>query len=195
MSLCCCDGGQPYLEAEVIQNYVATTPFNAEEVQRLVLKFFEIDADRTGLLSFQELLVMSELRANPFALRICQLFSSDARKLTFHDFIEMMSVFSFRTPLEVKVIWAFAMWDFDGDNLIGPTDVAQGVELIVNHASRSSSAENSNELGTFSQAEVGQVVNGVLGEIDPDGWGISFNDFRSVVIRMPEFLINFRMSF
>ncbi|KAK3277964.1 hypothetical protein CYMTET_14068 [Cymbomonas tetramitiformis] len=123
MSLCCCDGGQPYLEAEVIQRYVATTPFNAEEVQRLVLKFFEIDTDRTGQLSFQELLVMSELRANPFALRICQLFSSDTRKLTFHDFIEMMSVFSLRTPLEVKVIWAFAVWGMDINRLV-PAEVA-----------------------------------------------------------------------
>jgi hypothetical protein len=30
--------------------------------------------------------------------------------LSFDDFVDMMAVFSYRTPAEVKLIWAFAMW-------------------------------------------------------------------------------------
>lgn len=40
--------------------------------------------------------------------------------LTFEKFLNMMAVFSHRTDPEIKMIWAFAIWDFDGDDVIGP---------------------------------------------------------------------------
>jgi Ca2+-binding EF-hand superfamily protein len=35
----------------------------------------------------------------------------------------MMAVFSHRTDPEIKMTWAFAIWDFDGDDVIGPGEV------------------------------------------------------------------------
>jgi Ca2+-binding EF-hand superfamily protein len=67
------------------------------------------------------------MRANPFASRICELFSEDGSGiLSFENFLNMMSVFSIHTRPEVKMVWAFAMWDFDGDDIIGPGTILSG---------------------------------------------------------------------
>ena len=76
---------------------------------------------------------MDELRANPFAPRICELFSEDGSgSLTFTNFLDMKSAFSKKASPEVRLVWAFALWDFDGDDLIGIPDVKCGVDLITN---------------------------------------------------------------
>ena len=44
----------------------------------------------------------------------------------------MKSAFSKKASPDVRVVWAFALWDFDGDDLIGIPDVKCGVDLITN---------------------------------------------------------------
>ena len=63
----------------------------------------------------QELIQVRELLYNPFTPRIVELFSGDGSgRLDFQRFLHMMSVFSSRASAEAKVVWAFALWDFDG---------------------------------------------------------------------------------
>jgi len=58
---------------------------------------------------------VKELLYNPFTPRIVELFSGDGSgRLDFQQFLHMMSVFSSRASAEAKVVWAFALWDFDG---------------------------------------------------------------------------------
>ena len=64
----------------------------------------------------QETSKVDELRCNPFSARIVYMFSEDGSgQLTFQKFINMMSVFSSRTSKQTKAVWAFALWDFDGE--------------------------------------------------------------------------------
>lgn len=64
----------------------------------------------------QETARVDELRCNPFSARIVFLFSEDGSgELTFQKFMNMMSVFSGRTSRQTKAVWAFALWDFDGN--------------------------------------------------------------------------------
>lgn len=71
-------------------------------------------------LTFEDIGNIEEMKANPFAHRICELFSEDGSgRLTFDKFLNMMDAFSDDTPSEVKLVWAFAMWDYDGDGVIG----------------------------------------------------------------------------
>ena len=68
----------------------------------------------------QELIQVKELLYNPFTPRIVELFSGDGSgRLDFHHFLHMMSVFSSRASAETKVVWAFALWDFDGKHTAG----------------------------------------------------------------------------
>ena len=58
---------------------------------------------------------MPELRCNPFAARIVELFSEDGSgELDFQKVVNLFSVFSPRATAETKVVWAFAIWDSDG---------------------------------------------------------------------------------
>ena len=52
-----------------------------------------------------------ELAHNPFADRICYVFSSAKDGyMTFEDFLDMASVMSSNSPAEVKADWAFKVF-------------------------------------------------------------------------------------
>lgn len=64
----------------------------------------------------QEMLKVDELRCNPFAARIVELFSEDGSGvINFQKFVNIFSVFSPNATTETKMVWAFAIWDFDGE--------------------------------------------------------------------------------
>ena len=139
--------GNNILEYEVYSLELACSFFNLEVLLAatlLVLGFLELTLNfhlsfletktKTNKnLVTQECLAVDELRANPFAPRICELFSEDGSgSLTFTNFLDMKSAFSKKASPGVRVVWAFALWDFDGDDLIGIADVKCGVDLITN---------------------------------------------------------------
>lgn len=43
--------------------------------------------------------------------------------------------------------------------------------------------------------ELDGIVREVVKEVDPDGYGLGYHEFRAVLSRMPDFINNFRMSF
>lgn len=52
-----------------------------------------------------------ELKVNPFADRICKVFSSSGDgDMTFEDFLDMMSVFSEDAPVSLKAEYAFRIF-------------------------------------------------------------------------------------
>lgn len=84
----------------------------------------------------QETSKVDELRCNPFSARIVYMFSEDGSgQLTFQKFINMMSVFSGRTSKQTKAVWAFALWDFDGEesNIFSTSSCTCPLELAVEH--------------------------------------------------------------
>ena len=69
----------------------------------------------------QELKTINELLHNPLAARIAEVFSDDGSgRLSFKNFLELFSVFSPRANFDVKVIFLFAIWDFDGAHTLVP---------------------------------------------------------------------------
>ncbi|GFG30337.1 hypothetical protein Cfor_01572 [Coptotermes formosanus] len=124
---------------------------------------------------------LPELRENPFRQRICQVFSRDGKgNLTFEDFLDLLSVFSEQAPRDIKVFYAFKIYDFDGDRHIGPQDLEQGLRLLTR-----------NEL---TPEEVAQVCEKVIEESDVDGDGkLSFMEFEHVITRAPDFLSTFHI--
>merc|ERR1712083_1246535 len=67
---------------------------------------------------------LQELKVNPFATRICQVFSPNSGQLmTFEEFLDMLSSLSVATPPTVRAEWAFKIFDSDGDQLLGENDI------------------------------------------------------------------------
>ena len=67
-----------------------------------------------------------ELKENPFRKRICKIFSSDGSgNLTLNEFFFLFSSLCERSPRDIKVHFAFNIYDFDGDGFIGVSDIEQ----------------------------------------------------------------------
>ena len=101
-------------------------------------------------LSYSQLTKCPELKENPFRKRICKIFSTDSSgDLTFNDFMLLFSrlnisnskgtlcpclFFNFslceRSPRDIKLHYAFSIYDFDGDNFIGVGDIEQVLLLL-----------------------------------------------------------------
>ncbi|KAK6642783.1 hypothetical protein RUM43_004285 [Polyplax serrata] len=168
------------------------TFFTRKEILRVHKRFREINPDVvpksmtrnepiTVLVSMEEILKLPELRENPFRQRICEIFSKDGRgNLSFEDFLDLLSVFSEHAPRDIKVFYAFKIYDFDGDQHIGHNDLEMALRLLTR-----------NELST---EEMSQICDKVIEESDVDGDGkLSFMEFEHVITRAPEFLSTFHI--
>ncbi|CAL5227747.1 g10764 [Coccomyxa viridis] len=207
----CCETHQ--LPRDELRRFVKETPFTSREVLKLWSRFARLDKDHSGRLSLQEMLNVDEFKCNPFASRIVELFSEDGSGvISFQKFINIFSVFSPRATAETKTVWAFAVWDFDGDDLIGPRDIKRGVHLLTNaemalliedaeaeeeptargrRKRRDSATLRGDKL---TEEQITQIHERIAQELDPDGAGLSYSDFESITSRMPDFFVNFKMS-
>ena len=80
----------------------------------------------TVKLPYNQVTKCSELKENPFRKRICKIFSTDGSgDLSFNDFMLLFSSLCERSPRDIKLHYAFSIYDFDGDNFIGISDIEQ----------------------------------------------------------------------
>ena len=78
---------------------------------------------------YSQITKCSELKENPFRKRICKIFSTDGSgNMSFNDFMLLFSSLCERSPRDIKLHYAFSIYDFDGDNFIGISDIEQVIE-------------------------------------------------------------------
>ncbi|GBO11872.1 Calcium and integrin-binding protein 1, partial [Araneus ventricosus] len=113
---------------------------------------------------------------NPFADRICEIFSSESDGLwSFEDFLDMVSVFSPATPPEKKAEYAFCIYDFDGDGFLSKEDIAKLITALT-----------AGEILTDDDIQV--VVERTMEEADIDKDGmLSPAEFKHVLMKCPDF--------
>ncbi|XP_061168866.1 mesenchyme-specific cell surface glycoprotein-like [Saccostrea echinata] len=175
---------------EQIEAYQDCTFFTKKEILRIFSRFRDlapnavpkvmsnVDTSRIRL-PFQQIQMMTELKENPFCRRICQVFSEDGSgDLSFEDFLDLFSVLSEVAPRELKAVYAFKIYDFDGDNYLGKEDLQSTLKCLTR-----------NEL---SEEELDFVVEKVLEETDLDDDGkLSYIEFEHVISRSPDFMTYF----
>jgi calcium and integrin-binding protein 1 len=129
----CCKAVQ--LSKEDLDDYVLLTYLSRSEILSVFRKFQKLDPitveeNRGARLTIEQVLVgVDELRLNPFGDRVCTAFSSDKDgKMGFDDFLDMYSVMSDAATLEAKTHFAFAVYDFDSDGVIGRDDLTRTVD-------------------------------------------------------------------
>uniref|UniRef100_A0AAR5PV65 EF-hand domain-containing protein n=2 Tax=Dendroctonus ponderosae TaxID=77166 RepID=A0AAR5PV65_DENPD len=124
---------------------------------------------------------LAEFRENPFKQRIFKVFSRDSRgNLTFEDFLDMLSVFSEAAPRDIKVFYAFRIYDFDNDQFVGPADIDTALTLLTKQE--------------LTVEERQQITEKVIEESDVDGDGkLSYIEFEHCITRAPEFLSTFHI--
>ncbi|XP_043281676.1 calcium and integrin-binding family member 3 [Venturia canescens] len=183
---------------EQLNDYQDCTFFTRKEILRIFKRFREMgdpgmvprsmtpqEAANLRLPS-SYLARIPELKENPFRERISEVFtnseanSSSAEGICFEEFLEMMSVFSEHAPRDLKVFYAFRIYDFDEDGVIGTADLERTCRQLV-------------QSGLTSE-EIGTICRKVLEESDIDGDGaLSYLEFEHVVTRASDFLSTFHI--
>merc|ERR1712123_81560 len=150
-----------------------------------------INDDRCKVSMSHVITTLDELKVNPFALCLCQVFAQSDDFLLFEEFLDMMSVLSEAAPPQVKAEWAFKVFDYDGDNLLGKEDIWKVVDAITN-SGEGLGQEKEVRLAT---EEVKSVVDNVLNETDLNRTGfISLTEFKQIVTKSADFADSFRIK-
>ncbi|XP_012270034.1 calcium and integrin-binding family member 3 [Orussus abietinus] len=184
---------------EQLEDYQDCTFFTRKEILRIHKRFREMGdpgvVPRTMTpqeaanlcLPLSNLEKIPELKENPFRERISEVFTkyrdpgfSTEEGICFEEFLEMMSVFSEQAPRDLKVFYAFKIYDFDEDGVLGMADLERTCRQLVR--------------GGLTAEEVSTICQKVLEESDIDGDGaLSYLEFEHVITRAPDFLATFHI--
>ncbi|XP_037958468.1 calcium and integrin-binding protein 1-like [Teleopsis dalmanni] len=173
---------------EELQDYEDLTFFTKKEILLAHKKFKslapeKVSHNKNAKLSMNKILQYPELNVNPFGDRICKVFSSsDDGDMTFEDFLDMMSIFSEACPKNLKAEYAFRIMDFDGDDMLGVTDLKQVMERLIGPEHKM----NDNEMKEFIQSMLAEA------DLDDDG-SLSFPEFEICIDKSKDFVDSFRI--
>ena len=139
---------------------------------------------------------LPELKQNPFARRMCQVFSRDQNeKMFFEDFLDMMSVLSENAPTQVKAEWAFRIFDEDGDGRLDKKDIARVVRKMTLEDDQEGDEEDARSVKEVQEEQVNKVVTHVIMETDINkSESISLVEFKQMVSKSHDFEDNFRIK-
>uniref|UniRef100_A0A5S6QEW8 EF-hand domain-containing protein n=1 Tax=Trichuris muris TaxID=70415 RepID=A0A5S6QEW8_TRIMR len=177
---------------EQIEEYQDCTFFTKKDIMRLYKRFYSLSpgyvpssmqggAAGVVAIPYEDIEKMPELKENPFRQRICQVFSADGGgNLTFNDFLDMFSALSESAPLDLKLNYAFRIYDFDQDGMIGHDDLEKAIRCMTREE--------------LTEEEVEFIINRIMDEADLDMSSfLSYAEFEHVVSRSPDFCRTFHV--
>ncbi|KAI8499178.1 PREDICTED: calcium and integrin-binding protein 1-like [Branchiostoma belcheri] len=180
-------GSSSQFTQEELKEYQELTYFTKKEILHVFKRFYLLDppsvrANKNARLPKEKIWSLPELKVNPFKDRICDVFSSSGDgDLSFEDFLDMMSVFSDAAPKNVKVEYAFKVYDFDSDGYLDKSDLKQVVDRLTGEQK-------------LSDTEMEQLVDNLFEEADLDEDDqLSFAEFEHVISKAPDFINSFRI--
>ncbi|KAL2781854.1 calcineurin subunit B type 2 [Daubentonia madagascariensis] len=146
--------------------------FDGDEIRRLGKRFRKLDLDKSGSLSVEEFMSLPQLRQNPLAQRVIDVFDTDGNgEVDFQEFISGTSQFSVKGDEEEKLRFAFSIYDMDKDGYISNGELFQVLKMMVGNNVR--------------DWQLQQLVDKTIIILDRDGDGkISFEEFSAVVRRL-----------
>ncbi len=125
-----------------------------------------------------------ELRMNPFGDRVCEVFNTGGDDgMSFDDYLDMYSALGEMASRDVKTTFAFRVYDFDGDGLLGRDDIKQAIDRVVQDEDKH-----------LTRTESNCFVENVLKEADNDEDGaLCFPEFQQAMSKSPDFLSYFKL--
>lgn len=143
--------------------------FDPEEIARLGKRFRKLDLDNNGALSVDEFMSLPELQQNPLVQRVIEIFDQDGNgEVDFREFIEGVSQFSVKGDKQLKLKFAFKIYDVDKDGFISNGELFTVLKMMVGN--------------NLKDTQLQQIVDKTIIYADKDGDGkISFEEFCDVV--------------
>lgn len=129
----------------------------------------------------EKIIKLPELSENPFKERVCESFSKDGYgNLNFEEFLDCLSVFSENAPRDLKIFYAFKIYDTDNDCFINDVDIRRVLKSLTK--------------SELSSDDHQKIVEKIIEEGDIDGDGkLSYLEFENILKRAPEFLATFHI--
>lgn len=164
-----------------LEDYKELTYLTKHEIQCAFTRFQNLypkilNRDKYARIQFAIIKRMPEFQNNPFAERICDIFSSQSDQCwSFEDFLDMVSVFSPSAPADKKAEYAFNIYDFDGDGLLSEKDLLILMSLLKGN-------------NYMDRPEMEEVIDKVMAEADIDQDGhLSLSEFKHILMKCPDF--------
>ncbi|KAI8900411.1 hypothetical protein BC833DRAFT_276272 [Globomyces pollinis-pini] len=137
----------------------------ASEIRKLRKRFELLDKQNLGFLTLKDLQTLPELAVNPLANRITTVFLNDRQYLTFRDFVIALSPFSKTAKRDIKLEFAFKVYDVDQDGKISYDDLFLMLKTMVGNS--------------LNDSQIVNVVEQTLLDADSNQDGaISFDEFK-----------------
>ncbi|VDO81751.1 unnamed protein product [Heligmosomoides polygyrus] len=152
-------------------NLLSVAEVDAYELRRLARRFKKLDIDGSGSLSVEEFMSLPELQQNPLVQRVIDIFDEDGNgEVDFREFIQGISQFSVKGDKNVKLKFAFRIYDIDRDGFISNGELFQVLKMMVGN--------------NLKDSQLQQIVDKTILFHDKDGDGrISFQEFCDVSVR------------
>lgn len=180
---------------DILDDYVELTYLSKSEILRIFKLLDDVDPGRLRenlqhrFSREQVEKILPQIRYCPFRHSVYRVFSSEHdEKLSFEDVLDLCSAFSEECPIEVRAVWAFSIFDFDGDDQLSLADLIEAVRCLT------SSDRLDGQTG-ISAERAEQVARMILKEMDLTQMGsISCKEFVYFVSRMPDFVHTFHFK-
>ncbi|KAJ3097422.1 Calcineurin subunit B type 2 [Phlyctochytrium bullatum] len=159
--------GSSTLQEPELEHLMGLTNFSSHQIIRLYARFKQLDKSRSGSIRTEDMLAIPELAMNPLANRIVAVMDVDGRnEINFKQFIQSLSVFARDTRRDLKLEFAFRVYDVNSDGFISNEDLNVILKSMVGKS--------------LSEHEIQHLVDKTILEadtIDKDGT-ISFEEFK-----------------
>jgi Ca2+-binding EF-hand superfamily protein len=122
------------LGAEEVEELRMLTTFSDRDIRILRLRFRQVAGDDEWI-EPKELMLLPELRDNPLRERLLHCFDADDNGLLdFREFAIAMSYFSDNSSREKKLMLAFRIHDYDGDDRISKADLFSYLKDVTRYS-------------------------------------------------------------
>eukprot|EP01013_Petalomonas_cantuscygni_P041455 TRINITY_DN74157_c0_g1_i1.p1 TRINITY_DN74157_c0_g1~~TRINITY_DN74157_c0_g1_i1.p1 ORF type:complete len:198 (+),score=38.77 TRINITY_DN74157_c0_g1_i1:53-595(+) len=146
------------------------TKLTQKNINDLWRRYCELRQPGRDKLTTEDLRRIKQVMVNPVAERVVRIFvqNSTDGTISFLDFAKTIAVFHPQTDAEVKLRFAFDLYDSDGG---GTVDEAEMFDVL-----RKLSPEN------MADDQVSELVMRTIREVDEDGSGeLEFDEFKTVM--------------
>ncbi|CAF0759824.1 unnamed protein product [Brachionus calyciflorus] len=165
--------------------YKELTFLNSNEIENCFKAFSRIvdpedrlsyDQIKKSKIDYQKFKKSLEFKENPFKDRIFKVFSKSRSKMTFEDYLDMMSVFSESCPSEIKVDYAFKIYAFSDSDHLEKEDLRKLITRLIGPQNQ------------MSVEQIDEIIDKILSEADfSKDQTISLMEFSHIVSKSIDF--------
>ena len=158
------------LTNENLQKLKEETDFKQKEIKKSLKKFNELDKNKKGYITVDDLVSIPEVENNPLRYHIAQFMSdsNENEEISFESFIKVIDIFK-NNKTEEQFKFIFNLLDFDKDGKISSMDMLINFKLLLGNS--------------LNEEQIKEIVNKTINEYSSDEHKefIYFEDFKKIL--------------